>query len=442
VAIGRVRSVKVLGALAGVGVATVAMDAVNASHTVAALLYVVVVVGASFLGPVPAAAAVLAAFAAQNYFFTAPRGSLRIDSADGVVALLVFGITAAAVSAAVTRVNELRRRARVRELEARARLELMERLLNGAPPNEVVDTAERTMVDLFGLDSCRIDLATGRAEVVPGSRPLTPGESELLEAFARGIATSVDRVRLDREAGRARVDAASQQHRAAFLSAMTHNLRTPLASIKASVSTLLAHGDLEPETRDELLTTARGETVRLERLVTKVLHLSRIRSGAVVVQREPVELGELVRTALRGVRGPTSDRAVRLVADSDGIAVVPVDPTLVEVAVSCLVENAFRYAPNGEIAVATEVRVDECVIRVIDHGPGIPPGEREHVFDEFVRGEGAHDATGAGIGLTIARAFVEGHGGDLRVEDTQDGGVTFVMRLPYQDPTNEEEHRA
>jgi two-component system sensor histidine kinase KdpD len=259
----------------------------------------------------------------------------------------------------------------------------------------------------------------------------------LLDAFARGIATSVDRVRLDREAGRARVDAASQQHRAAFLSAMTHNLRTPLASIKASVSTLLAHGDLEPGTRDELLTTARGETERLERLVTKVLHLSRIRSGAVVVRREPVELHELVRTALRGVRGPTADRAVRLAGDSDGVSVVPVDPTLVEVAICCLVENAFRYAPNGEIAVATAVGVRDCVIRVIDHGPGIPPRERERVFEEFVRGEGVHDATGAGIGLTIARAFVEGHGGDLRVEDTPGGGVTFVMCLPYTDLINE-----
>src|SRR5438552_7640130 len=126
------------------------MDAAHVNHTVAALLYVVVVVGASFLGPIPATVAVLAAFTAQNYFFTPPRGSLRIDSADDVVALFVFGITAAVVSATVTRVNELRRRARVRELEARARLELTEQLLSGAPPDEVVETAQQTMADLFG----------------------------------------------------------------------------------------------------------------------------------------------------------------------------------------------------------------------------------------------------------------------------------------------------
>ena len=103
---------------AGVAAATVVMDVAHAGHTVAALLYVVVVVGASFLGPIPAVVAVLASFAAQNYFFTPPRSSLRIASVDDVVAFLVFGITAAVVSAAVTRVNELRRRARVRELEA------------------------------------------------------------------------------------------------------------------------------------------------------------------------------------------------------------------------------------------------------------------------------------------------------------------------------------
>lgn len=429
---------RVLAALAGVAVATLAMDAANTNHTVAALLYVVVVVGASFLGPVPATVAVLTAFAAQNYFFTPPRGSLRINSADDVVAFLVFGITAAVVSAAVTRVNELRRRALVRELEARARLELTEQLLNGAPPNDVVDTAQRTIAGLFSLRSCTIDLGTGKAEVVAGARQPTPAERQLIDAFARGIATSVDRVRLDREASRARVDAAAQQGRAAFLSAMTHNLRTPLASIKASVSTLLAHRDLEPETSTELLTTAQSETERLERLVSKVLYLSRIRSEAVVVQREPVDVAELVRTALRSVRGLTDDRTIRLLGDTVGVRVVDVDPTLVEVAVACLIENALRYAPTGEILVQTAVRDGECEIRVVDHGPGIPPAQREQVFAEFVRGEGVRDATGAGIGLTIARAFVQGHGGELRIEDTPGGGATFVMHLPYSAPVDEE----
>jgi two-component system sensor histidine kinase KdpD len=439
VAVGGKRWVKALAALAGVGIATLVMNAAGASHTVAALLYVVVVVGASFLGPVPAAVAVLAAFAAENYFFTEPRRSLRISGTDNVVALFVFGITAAVVSAAVTRTNELRRRARVREREARARLELMEQLIGGTPPDEVLDTAQRTIADLFGLSRCVIDVHSGRAEIVAGSRSLTPGDRELIDAFARELATSVDRVRLDQEANRARVDAAAQQSRAAFLAAMTHNLRTPLASIKASVSTLLAHRDLEPRTTIELLTTARSETERLERLVTKVLHLSRIRSGVIVVQREPVDVGELVRAALRSVRGLAGDRAIRLVADADAFTLVALDPTLIEVALSCLIENALRYAPSDdEIVVEARVLGGACVIKVIDHGPGIPSAERDHVFDEFVRGEGVRDATGAGVGLTIARAFVVGHGGELCVEETQAGGATFVMTLPNPAPPNEE----
>jgi two-component system sensor histidine kinase KdpD len=439
VAVGDARSIKALAALGAVGLATAAMRGADASHTVAALLYVVVVVAASFLGPLPATVAVLAAFAAQNYFFTDPRGSLRIGSADGVVALLVFGITAGAVSAVVTRVNELRRRALVRELEARARLDLMEQLLSGAPPEDVIDTAQSTMANLFGLRRCTIDVSTGRVDIVPGARQVSSGERELMDAFARGITTSVDRVRLDREAGRARVDAASQQSRAAFLSAMTHSLRTPLASIKASVSTLLAHRDLEGSTRDELLTTAKSETERLERLVTKVLHLSRIRSGAFVVLREPVDLAEPVRTALRSVRGLTADRAVRLVDHTAGAGVVALDPTLVEVAVACLVENALRYAPEGDIVVTTEVQDRACVIAVADHGPGIPICERDHVFEEFVRGEGVHDATGAGIGLTIARAFAEAHGGRLGLEETPGGGATFVIQLPLEQHVVEED---
>jgi two-component system sensor histidine kinase KdpD len=432
VAVTDARVVRAAAALAGVGVATVAMNAADVNHTVAALLYVVVVVGASFLGTVPAVVAVLSAFAAQNYFFTPPRGSLRINSADDVVAFFVFGITAAVVSAAVTRVNELRRRARVRELEARARLELTEQLLSGTPPDEVVATAQQTVAQLFNLRSCTIDLATGRADiVVPGTQRLAASERDLIDAFARGIATSVDRVRLDREASEARIDAASQQGRAAFLSAMTHNLRTPLASIKASVSTLLAHDDLEPATRDELLTTAQSQTQRLERLVTKVLHLSRIRSGALVVQREPVDLAELVRTALRSVQGLTAERSIRVVDETAGISIVSLDATLVEVALSCLIENALRYAPDDrEIVVSTAVHDGACRIAVIDHGPGIPVAERKHVFAEFVRGEGVRDATGAGIGLTIARALVRGHGGDITIEDTPGGGATFVITLP------------
>lgn len=436
--VGETRWGRALVGLAVVAVATLAMDAANANHTVAALLYVLVVVGVSFLGPVPATVAVLASFAAQNYFFTPPRGTFRITSSDDVVAFFVFGVTAAVVSAVVTRVNELRRRARVRELEARARLDLMEQLLGGAPRDEVIDAAQQTIAELFGLGRCTIDLGTGKADIVPGLRPLAPGDRDLIDAFARGITTSVDRVRLDREASRARVDAASQQSRAAFLSAMTHNLRTPLASIKASVSTLLAHSDLEPRTRDELLTTAQGETERLERLVAKVLHLSRIRSGHVVVQREPVDIAELVRTALRTMQS-SADRDVRLVSDTIGITIVRLDPTLVEVAVSCLIENALRYAPDDDgIVVKSAVLDGECRISVIDHGPGIPPAQRKHVFAEFVRGEGVRDATGAGVGLTIARAFVRGHGGEITIDDTPGGGATFVMTLPFDVPIEEE----
>jgi two-component system sensor histidine kinase KdpD len=420
---------KLLGAVAAVGVATLVMDTADAGHTVAALLYVVVVVGVSLLGPIPATVAVLAAFAAQNYFFTPPRGSLRISSADDVVAFFVFGVAAAVVSATVTRVNELRRRAQVRELEARARLELMERLLAGAPPDAVVDTAQRTIAELFGLRSCVIDLASGRAEVDAGARLLAPSERDVIDAFARDITTSVDRVRLDREAEQALVAAASQQSRAAFLSAMTHNLRTPLASIKASVATLRAHDDLGSTTRAELLATAQTQTERLERLVTKVLHLSRIRSGAVIVVREPVDVADLVRGALRSVRG-LADREIRLVSDPAAPAIAALDSTLIEVAVSCLVENALRYAGDHEIVVAVAVLDGECTISVIDHGPGIPRGQRKHVFAEFVRGEGVRDATGAGIGLTIARAFVKGHGGDITIADTPGGGATFVMSLP------------
>jgi two-component system sensor histidine kinase KdpD len=310
------------------------------------------------------------------------------------------------------------------------RLELTEQLVVGGDPGTVLAAAQSALARLFNLGDCTIDVASGTA-VISSVRPPSPGEQDVIDAFARGIATSVDRVRLDREIDSARLDAALQSGRAAFLSAMTHNLRTPLATIKASVSTLLAHGDLDAGNRDALLVTARREIERLERLVTKVLHLSRIRADAVVVQREPADVAELIGNAVRGVWGLAAERDVRVVRASGAFEIVSVDPTLIEVALACVVENALRFAPpHSEVTISSAVRDGRCELRVVDHGPGIPPSERGTLFDEFVRGEGVRDATGAGIGLAIARAFVGAHEGEIAIQDSPGGGATFVISIP------------
>jgi two-component system sensor histidine kinase KdpD len=240
----------------------------------------------------------------------------------------------------------------------------------------------------------------------------------------------------ERAAFDARLVAAVNESRAAFLAAMTHNLRTPLASIKASVSTLedpSAH--LDDATRAQLLATAREEAERLERLVTKVLELGRIHAGAIEPRREPTDVGELTRGAVRRLRHLAARDRVRLSVVGD-VVVVSVDPEMIELVLVVLLENALRFAPSGtEVAVvATPDGHGGCEIRVVDHGPGIPAQHREKVFEEFVRLDGSTDS-GAGLGLAIARALVVAHGGRIDLDGTQGGGATFVVTLPDEELT-------
>ena len=235
----------------------------------------------------------------------------------------------------------------------------------------------------------------------------------------------------ERAAFDARLDAAVNESRAGFLAAMTHNLRTPLASIKASVETLEDPSvALDDGTRAQLLATAHDETERLERLVTKVLELSRIHAGAIQPRREPTDIGEITRGAVRRLRYLAARDRVLLAVDDDSVVAV-VDPEMVELVLVVLLENALRAAPDGtEVSVVVRPDGDGCRINVIDHGPGIAPEHREKVFEEFVRLEGAPDSSGSGLGLAIARALVEAHRGSIAVEDTPGGGATFVVSLP------------
>ena len=241
----------------------------------------------------------------------------------------------------------------------------------------------------------------------------------------------------ERAAFEARLAAAVNESRAAFLAAMTHNLRTPLASIKASVSTLedpTAH--LDEATRALLLVTAREEAERLERLVTKVLELSRIHAGALDARPEPIDVGELTRSAVRRLRYLAGRDRVRLTVEGD-VVIASLDPDMIELVIVVLLENALRFAPAGtEVAVVVGVDAGgACEIRVVDHGPGIPPEYREKVFEEFVRLVGPADSSGSGLGLAIARAFVDAHDGTIEVETTPGGGANFVVTLPEASPS-------
>ena len=222
--------------------------------------------------------------------------------------------------------------------------------------------------------------------------------------------------------------------RAALFGSVTHDLRTPLASIKAAVTSLLDEAvAFDTGQRRELLRTILEETDRLNRLVGNLLDLSRIRTGALVAAKVPVEAGELVDGVVARMRGLLGDRRVELRLRED-LPEVWVDPVQIDQVLTNLIENAVRFSPPGSpIAISVARWRDGVQVRVIDRGGGIPPEERERVFEAFARGEGAGPGS-TGLGLAIARAVVGLHGGRIWIEETPGGGTTLVFELPAGAP--------
>jgi two-component system sensor histidine kinase KdpD len=262
--------------------------------------------------------------------------------------------------------------------------------------------------------------------------PLSASDEALLESLVASVATAVDRFELREEVRDVRLAAEISQQRAGFLSAISHNLRTPLTAVKAAASTLLASWSrIEPEERRELLETIADEAERLERLVRNTLELSRIRAGALEVDLQPVNIGDMVQHAVRRLRPIARAHRVRLDVD-DGLPEVWLDITMIEQILLNLLENALRYAPPGS-EIIVSVRPDgECfALRVSDHGPGVPAEDRELVFEEFQISRHG-ERGGTGLGLAIVRALVRAQNGSVQYEETPGGGATFVCRFPME----------
>lgn len=427
----------VIGLVSVVAVSFV-LDAVDADQTAAALTLVVLGVALTFVSTTAVIVGILASFASLNYFFIAPTGSFGIDKGDDLVALVALGVTTGVLGATLARLNRLRHRSDVREQEIRARLELSNRLSEGDDPDAVVRDAEAALRTIFDLAECslRAEPAGGGLHVhlVEGASPISASDRSEIAAFVMGLGTALERVQLAEAVQDARVEAAIEQSRASFLSAMTHNLRTPLATIKTALSGLRSGADLSARSAAELLDTAYGESDRLERLVSKVLALSRIRSGALVAHPEPVDLAEATQVAVQRLRLLADDREIALDAPA-GLPLVTADPALLDVVLVNVLENALCYAPQSSIEVRGRHSGSTVQIEIVDHGPGVGATDRDRMFDEFVRID-PHDAsTGTGIGLTIARAFVEAQCGQIAIEETTGGGTTVVIALPVEEGT-------
>jgi K+-sensing histidine kinase KdpD len=218
------------------------------------------------------------------------------------------------------------------------------------------------------------------------------------------------------------------QQRMALLRSVSHDLRTPLATIRAVATDLRDSNLHDEETRQELLNSVSLEAERLDRLVGNLLSMSRIEAGSMRVEAQAVDLTELLQ--LNVLRLASAFAAVDTKVDIErGLPLINGDPVLLDEVISNLLENAARYAPSGSVM---EVRLeavegDLVVLTVCDHGPGIDGEHLEHVFQPFWRG---NDSRSSGLGLTIVRAIVQAHGGSIGLAETPDGGATFVVTLP------------
>ena len=254
--------------------------------------------------------------------------------------------------------------------------------------------------------------------------------AEIQALHERYEAVVAEREKLTEESHRLELMERVDQQRTALLRSVSHDLRTPLATIRGATSDIRAGAAYDDATRDELLELVCDETERLDRLVANLLSLTRIESGALDPDRQPVSFEELVRDRAR--RLERLFRHSRLVIDvAPGLPLLDADYSQLDQVVTNLLENAARHAPDGSVVRVEAVQQGEQVeIRVVDDGPGVDPDEREHLFEPFRRGEGSESS---GVGLAICKAIVEAHGGRIQLQDGDRSGAVFAFTMPVHE---------
>ena len=257
-----------------------------------------------------------------------------------------------------------------------------------------------------------------------------PERLHQLETFAAQTALALERARLAREGQEAEIRIESERLRNSLLSSVSHDLRTPLATITGAVSTILdAPSPLGAQTERELLQSVHEEAERLNRLVQNLLEMTRLESGALQLHRELHPPEEVIGAALGRLGKRLADRRVTTKVPSD-LPLVPMDDVLVEQVLMNLLDNAVKYTPAGSPLEVIATATDETLtIEVADHGPGLPPGDEERVFDKFYRAEPV-GSRGAGLGLAICRGIIRAHGGRIWAQNLPGAGVAFLFTLP------------
>jgi len=451
------------------------------------LLFLVAVILVALTGGfVPAVLAAIVGSLLLNYYFIAPIHQLTIAQANNALALGVF----VGVGLLVSWVVDIAARRTTQAARANAESELLTTTAGSILRGQQGLTALLERIrEAFGMDSVTLlecaapggsqpaGASAERLRGMPGSwhvvastgprpvtrpgdadvevpvtdrlslalrgRPLPAADRRVLGAFATYAGVALDQQRLSAEAEAARPIAAADRMRTALLAAVSHDLRTPLASAKAAVTSLRSRDvDWAAEDHDELLATADESLDRLTHLVDNLLDMSRLQAGALSLFPRPVGLDEIVSRALDNLDPAAQSITVDI---PESLPEINVDPAILERVIVNLTENALRYSPPGHPPLLTASALgDRVELRVVDRGPGIPEKDRDRMFVPFQRLGDTDNTTGVGLGLALSHGLTEAMGGTLTAEDTPGGGLTMtvsVPAVPQQDYGYEPGHR-
>jgi two-component system sensor histidine kinase KdpD len=381
---------------------------------------------------------------AYNFFHIPPTGRFTIATGENWVGLLAFLAVAAAASAVAELARERAVEATQRREEADLAAAAARALLGGARLQDGLAQTAHGIAAALGLPSAQLVLGTAEAIDRSSTYSLDGGRATLIlpaalspvvdarlrerivPALESILAGAIEREALLDEVVETAALRRSDDLKTAILRAVSHDLRSPLTAMVSS-GEALGSAALDEEDRVALSAAVVGEGARLERLITKLLDLSRLEAGEAAPQLDWVDLGEILTAAREDLAAAGGVQLVTLQLDRE-LPPLRADAVQLERAFANLMENAIAHGGGQPVSVRARAVGPRLVVRVVDRGPGVPLGEQERIFTPFSRGEGA-SGTGSGLGLAIVRGFVQANGGTVRVESLPGQGASFVVEF-------------
>ncbi len=433
------------------------------SLAVVAVVYLVpVTIGAAWWGLGPGVASAVVAFLSFNYLFIQPYYTFNVHNPGDWVVLVAFLAVAFVISELMGRVRTNLGMARARETEALRLFELSTTLARSRDEQTVAEALAEKAIDALLADRVEvtIETASGNATLARGMtftdkpdvisplqaargligeirlwriRPsIEPAEQRILQTFASQGVLAIERIRLSNADRKARVLEESDRLKSSLLSSVSHELRSPLAAIKASVSSLRSSEiEWDSEARADLLATVEEEIDHLNVLVGNLLDMSRIEAGALKPQKKPNMLSEIVGAVLARMRNQTQHHRLE-VEVRDDLPLVKVDFVQIEQVFTNLLSNSLKYSPPGSTIRLTASQKDEhsLLVRLTNQSIPVPETDLERIFDKFYRINPSERVTGSGLGLSITKGLIEAHGGKIWAENLPDGlAFNFIIPL-------------